>query len=265
MNQHFAWSPVTLIRQGVMLPVMVAPSAAYDPEMLGYGAPLGEVTLFAMPGGEGRSIPVGEIITRSAEEFRFLTPNGNLAILRATRPEDAADSGNFGHPYDLPVEVIGAVVNGAIDQSDAILTAAYDNEGDVHTLILETPLGLYARYSKQWIKLTDVGVISHLAVVNIAPEDLDAYDEADINGNMVNLEDLNPETPAVIEVIQEPPSSAVTAAGPVRAVVVASVDDLPDAIRYAQTVEGEGSRFYVERRAKALGYTDRLPWRRDES
>jgi hypothetical protein len=37
-----------------------------------------------------------------------------------------------------------------------------------------------------------VGVISHLSVVNITPDDLVLYDETDTHGQMVNVTDLMP-------------------------------------------------------------------------
>lgn len=257
MNEDLGWSPVTVEIAGQ--PPRIRAIAVYDPDDLD-SRPFG-VLKHAGGDGEARHLNVKEILNRDSEEFRFLTSSGKVAVVRATRPDDAATGGQFVDlPFDLPVEVIGAIVNGAIEQNASTLSAALDDQGDVHTILLESPLGIYARYSKTWIKLTDVGVISHLNVVDIPAEDLNTYDEADIAGNMVNINDLNPKEPEVIEVIQAPPVTVTATAGPTRAVLIGSVEDLPGAIDYAGTDEGKGSRWYVARRAKALGWTEPLPW-----
>lgn len=253
------WSPVTIETDGQ--PPRIRVVARYLPDTQ-EGGPKGAV-LHAGADASATWSSVAEVVADNSEEFRWRTENGLEFVARATVPADAANGGQFPSlPIDLPVEVIGAIVNGAIVPSDAYVSAATDADGDVHTMVLVTPLGLYARYSKQWIKLTDVSTISHLNVVDVAPDDVNAYDEADTNGEMVNITDLTPVEAAAVEFIEPEttPAAPLTASVPTRAVIVASLDDAPAAIAFAQSDEGRGSRWYVGRRLKALGYDKPLPW-----
>ena len=178
-------------------------------------------------------------------------------VLRPSRPEDA-ETGQFNARYPLPTEIMGAIMNGATPDNTAI-SAAVDADGDVHTMVLETGLGLYARYSRTWMRLTDLTPIENLNIVDIDPDDLNIYDEADSAGNMVNIADLHPSAPEAVEVIQ----SAEPAPAPMAAsahIVVASIDDVPRAVAYAATEAGAGSRWYVERRAKGFGWQGEIPW-----
>lgn len=254
-EQTFPWAPVTVEMPGSGIPLSIAFNAYYDPEDQESS---GKGSVGVEWEYDSKQFDVGEILNKSDQEMRIISTSGRLIIVRPTRPEDAAISGQFTQPYDLPVEVIGAIMTSAIP-SDTNLTAAIDDEGDVHTCLLETNLGLFARYGGQWIKITDTAAIEHLNVVDIADDDLNLYDEADINGQMVNITAMTPTEREVTEVIQEP-AQPVTASVPTRAVVVASLDDVPGAIRYAESEEGRGSRWYVARRAKALGWTDPMPW-----
>jgi hypothetical protein len=248
------WCPVTV--EANDRPPMIKVKAIYDAN---YDEGQG-MLLYAGNEGSASAFTVREILANTGEEFRFNTNGGIEVTVRATVPDDSARGKQFPTlPYDLPVEVIGAIVSDTIDTSEAYLSAAVDNEGDVHTVVLVTPLGLYARYSKQWIKLTDVSTISHLNVVDIPPEDLNLYDEADINGEMLNISAMNPAETTAIEFI-EPVPAPVTASAPTRSVIIASLDDVPAAIQFAQTPEGWESRWYVGRRARALGWADPFPW-----
>ncbi|HEY7030708.1 MAG TPA: hypothetical protein VH482_05230 [Thermomicrobiales bacterium] len=257
MIEDFPWCPVTLERAGES-PVIKYWAGFDASEDIGPGGGV----MYGGADGDARWYSVATVVNRSDQEFRFTNNDGTEVVARPTVAADAMRGGQFPTlPFDLPVDLIGAIVSMTVEPNDVNLTAGIDDEGDVHTMLLETPLGIYARYGMQWILLTDVGVISHLNVVNVSPEDLDLYDEADTNGQMVNITAMAA-TPESLVTIQEPapPPTTVTASLPTHAVVVASLEDLPNAIRYAESEEGKGSRWYVARRAKALGYTETLPW-----
>lgn len=252
---RFSWYPVTIERPWSEVPITIASIAEYAPDAPEGGA-LGEVGIF-FPAATQYAL-VDTIQALNDQQFVFTDPAGRQVTLRQTRADDAESWPEIWPRYPLPVEVIGALLQSTIP--DPNLTAAVDGDGDVHTLILETNLGLYARYSRTWIRLADATPIEQLYIVDISPESLNAYDDADVKGEMVNIRDLNTAAGEANEVIPSAPTTPVTAAGAVRTVIVASMADVPAAIEFAATPDGAASRFYVERRAKALGYSDPFPW-----
>jgi hypothetical protein len=204
---------------------------------------------------------VNTVELQTNEELRFTTPLGNRLVFRQTRPEDAAVSTQFPRiRIPLPVDIIGALMTNAI--TTPTITAAIDDTGDVHTMVLETGMGLYARYARSWIRLTNLGPIEQLEVVDVPPGDLEAYDQADDKGTTINIRDLNPiEAPAITAISVTPAPETVTAGAQFgHNILISSAADLDDAIAYAATDEGAESRWYVTRRARALGHTDPLPW-----
>jgi hypothetical protein len=213
-------------------------------------------------GNQGRQYKVGAVQAMNENELRWESPTGGTYLIRPTRPDDAA-VWDFGLRIPLPTDIIGAILTGSI--ALPTISAAVDDTGDVHTIILETGVGLYARYARTWIRMTDISPIEQLDIVDVPASDLEIYDQADDQGRTVSIRDLNAlDTPAVggVEVTPTAPATPVTAAA-VQQVIVASYADLPDAIAYAATDEGQGARWYVGRRAKAFGWTEPLPW--DES
>ena len=258
--KRFPWFPVTVERPDTPVPTSVAFEALYwdDADDAG-GAGLAVVAW----DDRSREFNVEQVLTLSPQEFRFLTDSGQLVVIRPSRPEDS-DTGQFNARYPLPTEIMGAIMNGATPDNTSI-SAAIDSDGDVHTVVLETGLGLYARYSRTWHRLTDLTPIENLNIVTIDDADLNLYDDADSAGNMVNITDLHPAEQETIEVIQsrEAPQSVTAAAlrqDTVHVIVVASADDIPRAVAYAATDAGAGSRWYVARRARKLGYEAAFPW-----
>jgi hypothetical protein len=121
--------------------------AGYDPD--DFAGPLGGV-IYAGFDGDARFYSVAEILGDTDQEFRFTNNDGTVVVVRPTVPSDAERGRQFPTlPFDLPVDLIGAIVTTTVEPDSAVLTAATDNEGDVHTVLLETPLGIHARYGKQ--------------------------------------------------------------------------------------------------------------------
>lgn len=253
MEQRFAWFPVTMERP-LTNRILIVNAAFWDPDSReaavedGYG---------------GHEYGVATILALSENEFRFTTDvNDELIVLRPTRPDDAASWDRLSNRIPLPTEIIGAIMTDAIPEPS--ISAAVDEQGDVHTMLLETGLGLYARYAASWIRMTDISPIEQLDIVNVPADDLTIYDQADQRGDTVNIRYLHPvdmPSPGGTAVTPEPAPTVAAAAGSAPGtIVVNSPADLPDAIAFAATQSGAASRWYVARRAKALGYTDRLPW-----
>jgi hypothetical protein len=208
---------------------------------------------------QGHPYSVEQVEVLNENEFRFSNELGERIILRPTRPDDAVTAAIFTNRIPLPVDIIGAFMTGTI--TEPTISAAVDTEGDVHTMILETGLGLYARYSRTWILMTDITPISTLDIVDVPATDLEHYDMADDLGKTISIRDLSPiDQPAVSAVGPDRSATTPVTAAVAGTVIVASVADLPDAIAYAATEQGTAARWYVGRRAKALGWTEPLPW-----
>jgi hypothetical protein len=248
MLRKFGWFPVTVIRdEGTSLTI----AAHYDDVE-------GDVAL--EDAYDLRYLGVGKVIELNDQSFRFETEYGRPVHIRQTIAQDAASWDYLQGRIDLPVEIIGAIMTAAVPEPT--LTAAIDDEGEVHTMVLETSLGLYARYARTWIRMMDISPIEALEVVDVPSDDLGIYDDADDAGKTVNIRDMHPKTEGYdtavsVNAAEEPEPVAASAAG---TVVVASAADLPAAIEFAATSAGVASRWYVERRARALGHTDPLPW-----
>ena len=69
-------------------------------------------------------------------------------MFRPTRPDDAEPwTIQLYLRIPLPVEIIGGILS--TPSSTPSIAAAVDDNGDVHTIILETDTGLYARFSRR--------------------------------------------------------------------------------------------------------------------
>jgi len=255
--RRFAWTPVAVERSDPHAinrfggPVVLAVAAIY------YEA---DRLLIIEDGYEGRTLVVGTVLADSPQEFRFRSADRDELIV--VRPVRADDGVALPMRIPLPPEIIGGIMAGTTPQPT--LSAAVDDQGDVHTMVLETATGLYARFSRNWLLMADIGPIEQLQIVAVDPEDLEHFDMADDAGNTISIRELTPINEPSISATgpsrsNPPPESPVTA-GAAPMVTVASAADLPDAIAYAATQDGAGSRWYVARRAKALGHTDPLPW-----
>jgi hypothetical protein len=211
---------------------------------------------------QGYPLVVSEMIEDTPKQVRFITDDGQETLLREAVPEDAARAITLSTTIPLPVEIIGAIMSDTT--ADPTISAAVADDGEVHTVILETGLGLYARYSRNWIRLADISAIDQLSIVAIPETDLEHYDQADEAGNTVNIRDLSPivTTEDSVDTSLPPaePAEPVTAGGRNISLVITSAADLPTAIEYAATPAGEASRWYVARRARALGWKEALPW-----
>lgn len=253
----FAWYPVTVERPGSQVPFSIGSRAEYEPGDGDVG------TLYLDWPGETHDYDVEAVEALDAEQFRFTTGSGQYVVVRQTLPDDGELVDQF-LPWKIPMptEVLGALLQSTIPLPN--LSAAVDQQGDVHTLILETNLGLYARYSRTWIRMPDATPIENLSIVDVPASDLDAYDEADSAGDALHITDLHPAAAEVAEYIETepatPPPVTAATAPPTRTIIIASLADMDEGVAYAATPEGRSSRWYLERRGRALGWTGTYPW-----
>lgn len=208
---------------------------------------------------QARFFGVDQVAAFNDQEFRFTNEYGEPIVIRPTRPADAASWDRVNSRIDLPVEIIGAIMT--FNTTDPSVTAAVDAQGDVHTMVLETSVGLYARYSRSWIKMTDISPIEQLDIVDVPADDLEIYDQADDAGQTVNIRFLHPVDQPALGTVEVTPTVMAASAAP----VVASVADLADAAVFA--ANNPESRWYVERRWRVLGGRSTgvtLPWLHEE-
>lgn len=192
-------------------------------------------------------------------------PNGYPITVRSTVPEDAVGMAGFPS-YPLPVPVIAASLAG--ENVNTHIEALVEDDGFVSTLLLVTDTGLWVRYSGQWMRLTDVTTIDGLNSVELKDESVDLYDAADLAGRQLPIDSFQPtdDTSNVSQLVvaQDVDMSwtePVTASGETTATIgtqIHSIRDMPAAVEAA--VQDETARWYVERRARALGWEEPFPW-----
>ena len=170
-----------------------------------------------------------------------------------------------------PVEVLRADVEnfgGVVAQE---LTAVVAADNTVVTLLLETGIGLYVRFSGDWQRLSATSTaLEDTSLLKVSPGAVDIFDAADMANTTLSAFDL-PRTETIegveFEINPEAPEdNPISEDGPVVASGITiprimDLDDLDLAIRHAS--RSRGARWYVERRAAALGATERIPmdWR----
>jgi hypothetical protein len=255
--------------------------ARYGPDP---GGEAPQVIEILTTGGTIKHVGLGTVSRDSGDEVNAVSwPNEFPVQIREAMPSDAVGSPSISSTLPLPLEVISTMVSDDLDYygsgKTVSLHALTNDDGFVSTMLLMAPTGLYARYDRAWIRVEDPDVVDGRTVVDVRDEALVTYDDYDQVDQSVHVAMLplvegesvdsitpppEPETPEPtgadaadplpVTETEEPPAAPVTAA----AVAVASVDDLLVAITAA--AEDPDMRWYVEKRAKALGYEEPLPW-----
>jgi hypothetical protein len=185
---------------------------------------------------------------------------GRTYRFRDLDPYDAVMMSAAGVPQ--PLQAVQAhVIRGGVlaDSLDAVV--APDNT--VATLMLETGMGTFVRYSGDWQLLQDdSGALDDMALVSVAPGALAVWDASDSAGQTISVFDLplvgddggtiNPEDTSL-----DVETAAAVAASGVSIPAIASEEDLDLGIRYANA--HPEARWYVTKRARALTASGRIP------
>lgn len=191
-------------------------------------------------------------------------PLGLGMVVRATIEDDSVTLPSMPG-YPLPVPVIIATLSG--ENMDTHIEALVEDDGYVSTLLLVTDLGLYMRYSSTWIALRDVGLIDGLNSMPVGDGAVDVYDAADELGQQVNVDGLPSDerdraSAGHLIVADSAPrtflAKPVTASAMATLPVIDTLEQLTAAIDTADA--DETLRWYVEKRAQALGAEVHLPW-----
>jgi hypothetical protein len=185
---------------------------------------------------------------------------GQTFRFRDLDPHDAIwMAPNAGVPQ--PLQAVQAhVIRGGVlaDSLDALVAA----DNTVATLMLETGMGTFVRYSGDWQLLSDdTGALEDLAVVAVAPGAVSVWDAADSAATTLSIFDL-PRPGDDGSVLQPEPvvdveTTAAIAASGVSIPQVCCVEDLDLGIRYANA--HPEARWYVTKRARALAASGRIP------
>jgi len=197
------------------------------------------------------------------------SPLGYQIVVRATIEDDAVALPSLP-AYPLPVPVIIGSITG--ENMDTHIEALVEDDGYVSTLLLVTDIGLYTRYSRTWIRLADVDLIDGLNSVEVYDGAVDVYDTADDVGQQVSIEGLPHEGRDAVgtgelfiaasaprtfdpDGDKEPVTASVMEA---ELPVIDTSEQLLAALETAR--DDESLRWYIERRAAALGVEVEMPW-----
>lgn len=208
----------------------------------------------------GRTMRIDSIVNQESDEWSWLGVEGSVFTARAIRPSDAELSGSYG--YDLPVAVLGAIAYGQLE-NPIMLQAIVDEDNErVITLLLASDAGLYARYDTLWHPVTDPEVFTGTYLLDVTEDAIQLYDAADQIGGQVAAAAMPVGEGNITDgSIPVPPDTPEPSSVPLMASGVPVIEDraqLDEAITAA--VNEPSMRWYVEKRAQALGAEVEFPW-----
>lgn len=185
--------------------------------------------------------------------------DGQPYRFRDLDPYDAVTMSAAGVPQPLMV-VQAHVIRGGVlaQQLDAVVAA----DNTVATLMLETGMGTFVRYSGDWQLLGgDSDSLEDMSLVEVAPGALNVWDAADAATQTISIFDLpRPDGQGgITEPNGEPDieTAAAIAASGISIPQINSVEDLDLGVRYGNT--HPQARWYVTKRASALNASAHIP------
>lgn len=169
-------------------------------------------------------------------------------VIRPVRADDAIDlAPGVGVPQ--PVDVIEAHLLREDDMLAGEVDAAVAVDNSVVTLVLDTGLGLYVRYSGDWQLLPETSSsLEGLALHPVAPAALDVFDAADAAAQTVTIFDL-PRT--IDNYYTDATDREEEIEAPVGGPTVAAIDSEMDLSNVIRMTAPEAA-WYVRKRAQAL-------------
>lgn len=205
----------------------------------------------------------------TVDDGRYISSADGSVRIRAVDPYDAvylAPVPGIAQPISA---VRAAVLSGGSLAQELDAVVAADNT--IATLMLETSVGTFVRYSGDWQLLRgDSDSLEDLSLVAVGAKAVDIFDAADSAGQTIRISDLPIPSSADdgTDFMQQPGEvsksdldtgvdvDGIQASGAFIP-MVASVEDLDLAIRYAHT--HPETRWYVAKRAQALEASARIP------
>jgi len=204
----------------------------------------------------------GVILTSVADEGDAITGSdtfGNPYRFRDLDPYDAVRMSPAGVPQPLIAVQAEVLRGGALAQE---LDAVVAPDNTVATLMLETGVGTFVRFSGDWQQLSsNSDSLEDMSIVPVAAGALAVWDAADAADQSISIFDLpttnddgsinNPEGDVDVE------TAAAMAASGIQIPEIGQIEDLDLGIRYGNT--HPAARWYVTKRAKALGASAHIP------
>lgn len=174
----------------------------------------------------------------------------STAIIRAVEPADALHLAPAGVPQPIDVVEAHVIRGGGMLAGEVDAAVAADNS--VVTLVLDTGLGLYVRYSGDWQLLPEKSSsLDGLALHPVAPEALGIFDAADAAAQPISVFDLPRTIDNYYTDAEDQEESEIEVAPPPPGPTVAAIDSalaLSNALRINQS----GADWYVRKRQQAL-------------
>ncbi len=199
----------------------------------------------------------------------YVLADGSHLRVRALDPYDGLNLGSAGVPQPLEVLRADILRGGGMVAQELSAVVAPDNT--VATLMLETGLGVYVRFSGDWQLLSPTSTaLEDMQILPVSPEALAVFDAADMANSTLSAFDLPRQETAAngakVDVLPEPAglstqltasAGGVIVASGLTIPIVSSADDLDMAIKYGDT--HPAARWYIAKRAVALGVPERVP------
>lgn len=213
---------------------------------------------------EVRYYSTQEIMYNGRDMVVWRGVSGAIFTARAIRPSDAPLAGAFG--FDLPVQVLAALATGQIGPENMELQAVIDDDDNmVLTLLLATDAGLFVRYDGIWHPFTEPELFDSTYMIDVHENAIEVYDAADMIGAQVpgtaipvELNETSTEVPEPTRQAARQDPTPMAASAIEIPLTIDTEEDLQQAIVAA--TDSPGMRWYVEKRATALGLEVEFPW-----
>lgn len=203
------------------------------------------------------------------DSYLFTVEGDEVVRVRALDPYDGVQMSPARVPQPVEVLQAGIIRGGGLVMAQE-LTAVIAPDNTVVTLMLETGLGVYVRFSGDWQLLgSDSEALDGMQVMPVSPSALTVFDAADMSNTTLSAFDLPREesltSGAEVTVLPEPVGQRLElpdvggtmVASGTMIPTVETLDDLDTAIRVASA--NPAARWFVAKRAIALGAGERVP------
>jgi hypothetical protein len=214
-------------------------------------------------GQDMKTFFIREVDDRTAGYLQAQTINGAHITIRPYSTYDPVRAGLTSIPW--PKSVMEDTMMGEGPMS---LFALVDDNGDVATMMLDSPSAAYVRFNGAWWLVPDIDAIGDYDLVGVDDIALEQYDPADQSDKSVKITSMavkdEEDFRVQVRYSGEPEAAALqplvteTITASLNIPTIASARDIPAAVEFAQS--HPDFQWYVERRARALGLEESFPW-----
>jgi len=197
-----------------------------------------------------------EILLRDRDLIVWRGVKGSIFTAREIRPSDAPLAGIYG--FDLPVPVLAAIATGQIGTNMKLQAIVDEDDNMVLTLMLETDAGLFVRYDGLWHPFNEPELFDSTYMMEVHENAIQVYDAADVIGTQAPANVLPTDLNEIDATTLDPVERPLAASAIEIVLTIDTEEDLNSAIVAA--TDSPGMRWYVEKRATALGLEVEFPW-----